>query len=475
MQPLRHRFGIAILIFATSAQAQAPSTLTLPQAVELATRNYPSVHAATAEAAAAMSGIGLARTAYLPRADLYSQFNRATCNNVFGLIFPSSVMPAISGPVREDSTITSTWGSAAGLLFSWEPFDFGLRRANVELSRTLEKKAQAGVAVTQYEVALAVIDVFLRALAAGQAVAAAQANVDRLEIFRQAVSALVKSELRPGADESRALAELTRARTELIAAVSQEQETRAALAEWIGAAPARLDPGPLLGEAPVQLPAADVAQHPLARQQSTALEVVRARQRSIDQRYRPRFEILSAVYGRGAGANLDGTFDGGANGLAPSTGNWAAGLSVKFPLFDYKEKQVLREIESHHESAEAARLGALLQHLRTQTDQARIQIDAARRIAANTPLQLEAARTLDTQAQARYRAGLGTVVEVADAQRLLRQAETDGALARLGVWRALFGLAAAEGDFTELLRLSGSARPNPDSPARQGGDADGKE
>lgn len=454
MRLRKNAIGLAIVVCVTSAQGQAPSVLSLPQALELA-KKHPSVQAAQAGAQASAAGVELARTAYLPRADLYSQFNRATRNNVFGLIFPNSVIPAISGPVREAATITSTWGSAAGLLFSWEPFDFGLRKANVALSQTRERQAQAGVAAAEYEAELTVVDAFVGALAAREAVAAAQANVDRLETFHRTVRALVASQLRPGADESRALAELVRARTELAAAEGQEQEARAALAEWVGAIPERLDPGVLLGPAPAQLAPGDVAQHPLARRQSAAVEVAEARQRSLEKAWRPRVEILSAVYGRGTGANLDGTFEGGASGLAPSTGNWAAGLSVKFPLMEYKETQARRAIEEHQQRAESARLEALLRNLRTQAEKARAQAEAARRIAANTPLEVEAARKLVEQAEARYRAGLGAVVEVAEAQRLLRQAETDDALARLGVWRALFAVAAAEGNLEELVRRSG--------------------
>ncbi|MCL6544517.1 MAG: TolC family protein [Bryobacteraceae bacterium] len=263
------------------------------------------------------------------------------------------------------------------------------------------------------------------------------------------------SELRPGADESRALAELVPARTELAGAEGQEQEARAALSEWVGAVPQRLDPGALLGEAPAQLAAGDVGRHPLAQRQSAAVEVAEARQRSLEKAWRPRVEILSAVYGRGTGANLDGTFEGGAAGLAPSTGNWAAGVSVKFPLMESRETAARRAIEEYQGRSESARLEALLRNLRTQAEKARAQVEAARRIAANTPLEVGAARQLVEQAEARYRAGLSSVVEVAEAQRLLRQAETDNALARLGVWRALFAVAAAEGNLEELARRSG--------------------
>src|SRR5204863_3702272 len=96
-----------------------------------------------AQAAAAAAGIGVAQTAYLPRTDLLWQENRATRNNVFGLLLPQSVIPPISGPVLETSSLDSAWGSAGGMLLSWEPFDFGLRKANVDVARALTSQANA--------------------------------------------------------------------------------------------------------------------------------------------------------------------------------------------------------------------------------------------------------------------------------------------------------------------------------------------
>jgi outer membrane protein TolC len=79
-------------------------------------------------------------------------------------------------------------------------------------------------------------------------------------------------------------------------------------------------------------------------------------------------------------------------------------------------------------------------------------------VARNTPIQLAAARATEQQATARYKAGLASIVEVAEAQRLLTQAEIDDALARLNVWRALLALAAAEGDLAPYLDQVRQAR-----------------
>ncbi|MCX6625387.1 MAG: hypothetical protein NTY38_30870 [Acidobacteria bacterium] len=78
-------------------------------------------------------------------------------------------------------------------------------------------------------------------------------------------------------------------------------------------------------------------------------------------------------------------------------------------------------------------------------------LDGARRIAANTPIQVSAAHAATRQATARYESGLGNINEVAEAQRLLTQAEIDDALARLSVWRGLLAIAAAAGDIQPFV------------------------
>jgi outer membrane protein TolC len=80
-------------------------------------------------------------------------------------------------------------------------------------------------------------------------------------------------------------------------------------------------------------------------------------------------------------------------------------------------------------------------------------LQAARAIAANTPIQLAAAQQSERQARARYDAGLATIVEVADAQSLLAQAEVQDQLARVDVWRALLAAAVAQGDLNPFLDI----------------------
>ncbi len=441
-----------LVVLAAGVWAAAP--LTIGQAVDAALRNYPAVQAAVEQAASVSSGIPLARTAYLPRADFLAQVNRATRNNVFGLLLPNPVIPGMSGPVLGTDSLTSAWGSAAGLLVSWEPFDFGLRRANLATAEAAARRAEAGTTVTRFQVAAEAAAAYLDVLATEQALLASQAGVERARVLDQSVEALANAGLRPGADAARARAELAAARTRQALSEENLAVARAALAQLTGA-PAEVTPGALLA-----LPAesarleSSIEKHPLALAQNAAVEEAQARERALARTWAPRFNLQSAVYGRGTGAGTNGSVGDGLTGLGPNVKNWAIGLTVYFPAFDFAALRAREQAEAHLEASEAAQYNRILQDLKGQMEKAQAQLDGARRVALLTPAELDAARAAEAQATARYKSGLGAVIEVAEAQRLLTQAEIDDALAKLAVWRGLLAVAAAGGNLQPFLRMA---------------------
>jgi outer membrane protein len=455
--------GLALaLLSALGSVAQTsvkpPETpLTLDQAVDFALANYPAVRASTDRALASKEGVSLSRTAYLPRTDLLWQSNRATRNNIFGLLLPQSVVPPISGPVLSSTSDRGVWGSAGGILVSWEPFDFGYRGANVDVARAAQQRATAELSLTKLDVAGAAGDVFLRLAAAQQQVKSAQGDVDRREVLATSVHALVKEELRPGADASRADAELAAAKIQLIRAQELERESEATFAELLGISGSKvaINADSLLASPPTSYAAeATLANHPAAQVVNSTLFEVKAREKVLSRSYYPRFNLQGSFSGRGSGANPDGSFGTGTDGLGLQRQNWAAGLTATFSVMDLPALRFKKQIEQANERAQQSEYNRTLQHLSAQSERAKAAYDSAVLISQNTPVELEAARLGETQATARYKASLAPIVEVADAQRLLLQAEIDDNLARLSVWRAMLGEALAQGDLQAFLELA---------------------
>src|SRR3954454_10211208 len=315
--PLQQRVAVLAIAAALTLGAQP---LTMTQAVETALRNYPSVQVTQEQIAAAAAGIQLARTAFLPRIDGFAQVNRANRNNVFGMLLPQSTIPSLSGPVIGSNNLGTAWGSAVGTLVTWEPFDFGLRRANVAAAEAARAQSEASLKRTQYDVAGATADAVLTLAAGQETVIAARAGVERGETIVKTIRALVNAELRPGADASRADAEVAAARTQLIQAEQAVAVAKATIARFTGREPEQLAiAAPSLARLPEENGAAafDAAASPVAMEQNAAIEQAKAQLHAMERSYFPRFYLQGSAYARGSGAEASGHILGGANGLAP--------------------------------------------------------------------------------------------------------------------------------------------------------------
>jgi outer membrane protein TolC len=460
---------IASLFAASAAWAQAngpqqpaAQSFTLAQALQYALDHYPSVRSALEQVNVSAATVSVAKAASLPRLDSLWQTNRATANNVFGQLLPQSVIPAISGPVLPSTSSDSVWGTAVGGVFSWEPFDFGLRGATVQEAEAGVVRSRAEEMLTRLSVQHAVGAAFLAVVSAQQAVVAAQADAMRRGLLTQAAQTLADNQLRPGAEASRAAAERAAADTRVIQARQVLAIAEGRLAQFLGipdgtvtVSTAGLSDRPA-GGAVTPTPSPP---HPLLQAGQAAVDLARARESVVASTYRPRVYLQSSVFARGTGANVDGNFDDGANGLGLERANWAAGVQVVFPnLFDFASVRARRAAAGATTRAESARYDEAALTVSTQRRTADAMVAAAHAIAQNTPIQLAAARQSETQARARYDAGLASIVEVADAQNLLAQAEYQDAAARVDVWRALLAQAVAGGNlapFAALLRVAG--------------------
>ena len=461
------RAGLAVAVFlpALRAGCQAPSTppppmsghLTLALAIQEAQARYPAIRAALERQEAARNAIGVAKTAYLPRADMLWQGNRATTNKPNIAFLPQGFVPVPDTPARP-TTGHSDWNTLTGVLLAWQPFDFGVRHAQVGIAKFGYQSAQRAAELTRLNVASAAAGAYLNVVAAHQAVKVQQANVDRMEAFARTVHVLVDNTLRPGADASQADAQLALARTQLIQAQIQERVLLEALANLLQVPSPQIviDGRDVLGTPPAAtLNEAPVEAHPQAQQLAAVVREQEEQVHLLSRSYVPSFTVYGSASGLGAGLSSTSSpvFLGGGSGLAPTELNWMAAFQVTFPAFQIFTIRQQKEVQKAQLSSTQASYQQMLGDLSAQEKEAQAMLDGARRIAGNTPVEVAAARTSEGQQKARYSSGLATVIEVSTAEAALAQAEGDDAVARVNVWRGLAGVAEAQGDLTPFLQL----------------------
>jgi outer membrane protein len=463
----RHILAIFVIVLVSISPALAqttaePKTFTLEQAIEYALAHYPAIRASLEQVNAARAEVSVARAQYLPSLNGIYQNSRATQNQVAGIWLPTAITPTVEGPVVPASG-QSFWGSQAAALFSWEPIDFGLRRSMVGQATSAQEKSSADLTITRLQVATAVGNYFLMALANHQTVAAAQANVDRWQVFNRSVHTLVDSELRPGAEASRADAQLALAKTQLYQAQQNEEAALATLAALMGMAGTEIRPdiSRLVDLPPSEsLPSVEPAASPLAQEQMSVVRQLEAREKVLSRTDYPRIFVQAEGFGRGSEVPNGSSIIGNWNGLAPARGNWIAGFTITFPnVFDFKTLNAEKQAAKANELSQQALYDKTIQDVTGQVRAALAQLKSAQLIAQQTPIELSAARTSETQSRARYDATLATLVEVAAAESLLAQAEIDDAIARLNVWRGLFSVAYAQGNLQPFLDLLRGPRP----------------
>lgn len=443
-------------------QAPAPPVrqFTVQEAVDYALAHYPAVQAALDQYNAARAGVGLARTNYLPDLDGVWQVDRGSRESVLGVLLPQSpnILTGTQGSVTAHSN-RPFWTSGAGVLLSWEPFDFGYRRAELRSAVATEQRTQQQVTLTRLGVASAVAEASLALLADEQRVAVSQADLDQRQVFARQVHALVDARLRPGADASRADAEVAAARTRLILAQKDAQVGSIALAQVLGLADTSVTilPGPFLQTPPDQSWVAPPASRtPAALVQQGRVAEEKAKIRVLNHAWYPHLGTEALLSGRGSQEESSGADGPASAGLTFSAWNWEAGVTAQMDLTGFFAIHERKKVEVANWRQQQQLYTQTLQAVTAQQQTALADLDGARRVALNTPVELDASRQGEQQATARFRAGLATSVDVAAAQDLLAQAEMDDSLARISIWRALVELASANGDLTPFLTMAAS-------------------
>ena len=436
---------------------------TLRAAVEYAQHNYPTILKAQSQVHAAKRNVTIQKiNEYMPESLMQYQEIMASHNKLTQVFFGSPVFPAISGPAANDTSMEPYFFTAGGVSIDWSPLDFGLHKARIQLAKTLADQARTQYAVSDLDIGLTAANAFLDAVIAVQQVRAAEQNVTSFEQFDQVVHAQVSALLKPGADESLALAQLANARNDLIRAQLSRDLAFANLANAIG-----------LGGNPIDIDASGISeksepadlqktppvfeQVPILQAANAVLLSALAQKKVLDKEYYPVFHLLAGVNTRSS--ELSPTEAGirqSANvaGLIPVVPNYQVALIVNWNFLDIFRLHQEKLVQSERIYQQQQESNLVLQNLRTQDIQSRLRVKAALALAENMPIQVESSVVATHQAEARYKTGLGSVAQVAQANETLAQSRVQEAIARVGVWRALLSVASVHGDLHPLLSES---------------------
>jgi outer membrane protein TolC len=458
---------VAIALFApASAHAQKPApapaplhTMTLDEALTYAHAHQPVLAEAKARIEAAQANAKIPGAQWTPSVGALAQLLGGSANNTTASYTsdPLIDIPRIGGTPSIASSSSSAWkpytSSFVGVGVQQEIFDFGriaAQRVSLETFVDVERyRADAD----RLDIDLGVREAYYAVLGAKAVVDAADGAYARAKIHRDVAKAGVDNQLWPQIKLARAEADLARFDVGRIRAQGGLDLARSVLAAAIGSPEAHVDAAGTMPDIDV-MPSLDAAiadaskRDPVLKEALAEVKAQEAETTAIGAEMRPNVFFSATLSGRAGGApsTTAGAGTPVGDGFLPVVPNWDIGIVLTIPLLD----GVVGAREDASKAKEDAARAEL--DLRKSQELAQIQQTYRALVVAKAQIpaleqSLAAAKINYDQADAMFKGGLATSVEVADAEAVLADAEIELALGRfeLARARAVFGRAIAEG------------------------------
>lgn len=411
--------------------------LELAEVVDLALCNNPQTRQAWGNARLQAAQVGVAQAAYLPALSASAGVSRIRSENATG-----------------DSTVTRRSVDAD---LSWVLFDFGARAASLENARQLFAAAAYARDATVQAVFLAAVQAFFQRQAAAAVLEATMLSEKAaLEALNAAEARLAVGAATP-ADRLQARTAHAQAVLNRINAEGAVKTAQGTLANVIG-----VDPTLPFALAPLPAAAPDAAfEADVAR----LIEEARA--------LRPDLAAAEAQF-RAAQANVDAAraahlptlsfgINAGRSQIAgqPAYDSASLGLTLRIPLFSgYATTYRVHAAEAQAE-VQAARRDELRLRVALEVWNAHASLATATQSVKTAAELVESAVQSERVAAGRYRAGVGSILDLLSAQAALASARQSRIQAGTNWYVSRAGLAQAMGALDAGLLSSLSPAPTP--------------
>jgi outer membrane protein len=425
----------------SGAAESAPRVLRLDDAVRTAEEHQPSVLAARAQTEAAAGRIEQARSGYLPQ---------ITASAVYQRVHGSPASRAASTGTAPGGTTTGV--NAAGLRnpATYDLFSAGVSATQLiwDFGQTIDRTRAASVSrealqtaerTTRQQVTLNVRRAFFQAHAQKALVQVGKEAIGNQERHLAQIQGFVEQGIRPEIDLAQARTDLANSRVTLINAETAYRTARAQLNQAMGTS------GPLDFEvSDEELPPVAGEELPTPRLVELAVQA-RPELVTLERQQRAAELTLSSI--RGAYGPTLAAFGGVSEaGLALDAlgTNWNVGVNLNWPLFQGgltsgQSREARANIDAARAQVTEERLA-----IAVEVEQARLGIEAAKVVIIAADDAAINARERFRLAEGRYESGVGSIIELDDAELALLnagaqkvQAAYDLAVARAALLAAL--------------------------------------
>ncbi len=379
--------------------------LMLDEAVRIALENHPSIKSAEQQIGAQQAVVGQQLAAYYPTVNFNNSYS--TRNTVGG---------TTSAPSKAFDFITS----AANVNMTL--YNFGKREGSVESARDTLQATQFAYTATANNTVLAVKQAYYGVLQAEALLKVNEETVKDREVTLRQTQGFYDVGTKPRSDVTQAQANLYTAQANLISAQNGVKVAWSTLRNAMGVDEYPERPlGEQLSVTPISISFDQAKQAAFAARpellQFAAQLKAQDQLLAVARRNHLPDILFNSSYGR-QNSNA-------ANDLFPLRPTWQVQVSLNIPIFNgfqttYQVEQALYTYNSIKEQEHLER-----QQVALQVEQSYLNLTAAQEVVKANEAAVKAAKeNLDLQ-EGRYQVGVGSIVEVTDAQTTYTNAETN--------------------------------------------------
>jgi len=398
---------MTLQVQATPAPQAAPQgkLLTIEDAVRIGLENHPRIRAARERIGSQEAILGQQMSAYYPTINFNNSYR--TTNS--------------SGTSGTSSSATDTYTSQANLNLTL--YNFGKREGTVQAARETVDATREDFSTTTQDIVLSVKQAYYTYLGTQALVIVRQETVRNRELLVRQAQGFYEVGTRARIDVARAEANLYTARADLIATENAVKIAWVTLRNAMGSP--RLPEQPVAQDSPeVELTMNLAAARTIAFDNRTELRSFEAQRRASDQLIATARRghlpdiVFDAFYGRRNSS-------GGGESTFPLQPAWQAQVSLNIPIFDGFRTTNRVEETLHNYYNIRAQEEERRQQIALDVEQSYLRVvETQERIIATEAATKAAKENLDL-AQGRYQVGVGSIIEITDAETLYADAQTN--------------------------------------------------
>jgi outer membrane protein len=396
-----------------SALSPTGKLLTIEDAILIGLDNHPRIKSANERVLSQQAVLGQQMSAYYPTVSMSNQYRASQSSTNGGA---SDASESYSGQTS----------------FNYILYNFGKREGNVQAARDTLNATKQDSATTNQDIILAVKQGYYVYLASQALVTVRRETVRSRELLVRQAQGFYEVGTRAKIDVARAEANLYTAQADLIAAENGVKIAWVTLRNAMGSP--RLPEQPVAQDSPeVEFSMNLAGARNVAFDSRTELKSFDAQRKASDQLIATARRghlpdlIFDASYGRRHVSNE--TTDNGNNGnrhlnTFPLQPTWSVQLSLNIPIFDGFRTTNRVEETLHNYYNVKAQEEDRRQQIALEVEQSYLRVvETQERIRATESAARAAKENLDL-AQGRYQVGVGSIIEITDAETLYTDAQT---------------------------------------------------